>query len=400
MSSVSYDIEKSCPVCSNVKFDKLIDFGRIPHSGVFLSSPEEIFQEINLAFEYCLTCFLIRSRPFCQSNPDYRKVNRPTQNQMPKYTHEIMAYLYQISKNKHGLIMDIGGNDGAFMDLIAKAGYQNRLIIEPSVSLVDICREKDHPVENVYFNSFEAKRIHRQYGAAKVIFCRHVLEHVPDPEDFFHALRIMTDEDGWIFLETPDALGITQGLLGHELWDEHLFHYSLNHLSMMAELVGYDIQWKAIRPHRGGANLLLWAKLGKVKKTLTFKPAGNNLELCCSFKDRWLIFSQKLLHEAQNWPRPIACLGASHPQSNYAIFTGIGKQINFFVDDDPDKMNTFVPLPQPVPVISTDQLLNGDSIGTLLLTAFGCEEWIEKIRRPLSKKGTLLIDPYSLSETV
>ena len=402
MSAVLTNIEKPCPVCSSTEFAELIDFGRIPQSGIFLSSPKEQFRQIHLVFEYCLTCALIRSRPFDQScpAPDYRKVNRPTQDQMPEYIPEVIKYLNQISQKTSGLVLDIGGNDGAFMDLAAEAGCQNRLIIEPSISLADVCRKRCHPVENVYFNSFEAERICKCYGPAKVIFCRHVLEHVPDPEDFFHALRIMTDEDGLIFLETPDARWITQGLLGHELWDEHLFHYSEDHLSYLTGRFGYDVQTKAIKSHRGGSNLLMWARLGKNKNTLTLKSAETDLSFCHSFKDRWLNLSRLLQKAAQGWPRPIACLGASHPQSNFAIFTGIGAQIDFLVDDDPDKINSFVPLPQQTPVISTEQLLDIDSVGTLLLTAFGCEDWIEKLRRPLSKKGTRLIDPYPIQKSV
>jgi len=401
MSTVLTNNEKPCPVCSNNKFDELVDFGRIPHSGIFLSSPEETFQQIHLVFEYCLTCSLIRSRPFDQPcpTPDYRKVNRPTQNQVPEYIPEIIRYLSQTPQKNSGLVLDIGGNDGAFMDLVAKAGCQNRLIIEPSISLSEVCREKRHPVENVHFNSFEAERICKCYGPAKVIFCRHVLEHVPDPEDFFHALQIMTDEDGLVFLETPDARGITERLLGHELWDEHLFHYSKDHLSHLIGRFGYDVQTKAVKSHRGGSNLLLWAKKGKNRKALQLKSTQNDIENCHSFKKRWLKLSQSLQKAALNWPRPIGCLGASHSQSNYAIFTGLGSQIDFLVDDDPDKINRFLPLPNKTPIISTEHLLNGNPVGSLILTAFGCEDWIEKIRHPLSERGTQLIDPYPFSET-
>lgn len=396
MSAVLTNIEKPCPVCSSTEFAELIDFGLIPQSGIFLSSPKEQFRQIHLVFEYCLTCSLIRSRPFDQPCPDYRKVNRPTHNQVPEYIPEIIRYLSQVPQKNSGLVLDIGGNDGAFMDLAAEAGCRNRLIIEPSISLAEVCRERRHPVENVYFNSFEAKRICKCYGPAKVIFCRHVLEHLPDPEDFFKALRIITAEEGIVFLETPDARGIIERLLGHELWDEHLFHYSEDHLSYLTGRFGYDVQTKAVKSHRGGSNLLLWAKKGENRKPLQLKSAQNDIENCHSFKERWLKLSWSLQKAALNWPRPIGCMGASHPQSNYAIFTGLGAQIDFLVDDDPDKINSFVPLPQPTPVISTEQLLDGDSVGTLLLTAFGCDDWIDKLRRPLSEKGTRLIDPYPI----
>ena len=73
---------------------------------------------------------------------------------------------------------------------------------------------------------------------------------------------------------------------------------------------------------------------------------------------------------------------------------------DFLVDDDPDKINRFVPLPNKTPVISTEHLLNDKPVGTLILSAFGCEDWIEKIRQPLSERRTQLIDPYPILKSV
>jgi hypothetical protein len=386
--------QKSCPVCSNNIFDTLIDFGQIPHSGTFLSHPDEKSLHIHLAFEYCRNCALIRQRPCDQSCPDYGNVNRSTQGQMPAYINDIIEHLKNESQYTSRLVLDIGGNDGAFMDRLALAGCENRLIIEPSVRLAEKCREKGHAVENIHFNVIEAERLRKYYGPAKVIFCRHVLEHVPDPEDFFRAVQMMTAEDGLVFLETPDAQGISERLLGHELWDEHLYYYTERHLSCLAGRFGYTVEWRAVKPHRGGTNLLLWVTPGKLNSPLTFKSAEKDLTLCRSFKDRWVNYCRILRERARNWPRPVACMGASHPQSNYALFTEIGSWIDFMVDDDPVKIGSFVPLPEATPVISTEQLFKHKDVGTLLLTAFGRADWINKATQTLSTRGVRFIDPY------
>ncbi|MBI4767546.1 MAG: class I SAM-dependent methyltransferase [Deltaproteobacteria bacterium] len=387
-------IQNPCPVCSNKRFAELIDFGEVPQSGILLFSPSEHFPMIRLAFEYCLACAFIRQRPWDQSSWDYRKVNRPTRGQMPVYVNEVIDFFNQSQSKDSDLVLEIGGNDGAFMDQLAIAGLKCRLIIEPSLSLAEVARKKGHPVENVYFNLIEAERLRKRYGPAKVVFCRHVLEHVPDPEDFFRALRLMTAVEGMVFLETPDVYGITQRLLGHELWDEHLSFYSLDHLSRLTKRFGFDIYWKAVRPHRGGFNILLWARPGELREAASINTAEKDLALCRSFKERWLKFSLKIRQDACHWKRPVACLGASHPQSNFVVFSGLGDRIDFLVDDDPEKLNSFVPLPNLTPVLSTEQLLDGHPLGTLLLTAFGCQDWIDKVQKPLVRRGVRLIDPY------
>lgn len=400
MAPVLTKTERSCPVCGNAEFAELIDFGMVPQSGVFLADAQDPFPKIHLAFEYCLFCALVRRRPYDPFRRDYRDVNRSTQDQMPAYASVIISDLNQFVHDRSGLVLEIGGNDGAFMNLVAESGYQNRLIVEPSTSLAENCRQRSHPVENVYFNFSEAKRIRRCYGPAGVVFCRHTLEHVTDPEDFFRALNRAVSDGGLLCIETPAADGVTGNMLVHELWDEHLFYFSERHLSHMAGRFGFDIQRIDMKRHRGGYNLLLWARKAKRKMKIRLPSAKTGLEDCRLFKERWLQLKQGLNKALINWPRPIGCMGASHPQSNYAIFTGLGAHIDFLADDDPDKISTFVPLPQPISVISTEQLLNGKPVGTLILTAFGCEDWIEKIRRPLSERGTNLIDPYSFTGTV
>jgi len=398
MSAVLTNIEKPCPVCSSTEFAELIDFGLIPQSGIFLSSPKGQYRQIHLAFEYCLTCALIRSRSFDKSCPasDYRKGNRPTQNQEPEYIPEIIRYLSQVPQKNYGLVMDIGGNDGAFMDLVAKAGCQNRLIIEPSISLAKVCRERRHPVENVYFNSCEAERLKNCHGAAKVIFCRHVLEHVPDPEDFFKALLIMTAEEGIVFLETPDARGITEGLLGHELWDEHLFHFTPENLRRLLLNAGFRMVRSVVKPHRGGTNILLWAIPDPTNESLTTfeSKVESDLEASRFFSTHWEDMSRRIQWKLEICPKPVACLGASHPQSNYLLFSGVGNHVDFLVDDDQMKVGFYVPVPRPIPVISTDQLLEGPPPGTVVRSAFGCDTWMNEVCRPLAEKGVHIVEPY------
>lgn len=398
MNSDNYDPQKKCPICQNSKYEELIDFGLIPSSGTFLPRSNTPFKKNWLSFDYCLTCALIKRRSVYHANSgiDYSLINRSTKKQMPNYLTEIIDYTRKIPLKKSRFVIDVGGNDGSFMDLIADAGFSNRLIIEPSIVLSKICRENGHEVSNITLTSNEAKKIIDKYGVADIIFCRHVIEHVPNPNDFLEALKLLSKDNGFIFLETPDSVGITRYLISHELWDEHLFYYSKEHLKFLVMKFGLHIERLYTRPHRGGANILMWLQNRKSCQAIHMQSNKIALENCNKFKKRWHKFRKRILLAAKNWRKPIGCLGASHPQSNFLIFTGLGNQIDFLVDDDPKKIFSYVPLPKPTPVISTEQMLNGDSVGTLLLTAFGCKDWNSKVRKILFKKGVELIDPYRL----
>jgi hypothetical protein len=118
----------------------------------------------------------------------------------------------------------------------------------------------------------------------------------------------------------------------------------------------------------------------------------NDLKQCENFKARWECMKTLLQVESTKWPRPIACLGASHPQTNYLIFTGIGEIVDCLVDDDPEKIGRYVPVPKPVQIISTDQLLEMQTSGTVVRSAFGCDTWMERICSLMT--GVNVVEPY------
>ena len=146
---------KNCPVCLNDKFYDLINFGLVPKTDFFSISPSQEPKKANLSFEYCNKCAFIRQRPI--RNPhNYSDDERETKHLSPIYSLEIAESL-DIYKN--GLIIDIGSNDGSFLDVLSNSGFKNLLGIEPSKSCANICVSKGYGIENEYFNKKTARKI-------------------------------------------------------------------------------------------------------------------------------------------------------------------------------------------------------------------------------------------------
>ncbi len=100
--------------------------------------------------------------------------------------------------------------------------------------------------------------------------------------------------------------------------------------------------------------------------------------------------------ESALWPVPVYGLGASHLQSNFVIFTGLGSRIAALVDDDPAKAGRHISLPEPVPVISTSALEKAPRPGTILLTAFGHRPWMERTCARVAGPPAMIVDPLAL----
>ena len=101
----------------------------------------------------------------------------------------------------------------------------------------------------------------------------------------------------------------------------------------------------------------------------------------------------RIVAKQVDWPRPIAALGASHPQSNFLLFSQLGAYVDWLVDDDPFKVGKFVPIPNPVEVIDSCTYLENHPTGTLVLTAFGQDRWMDRFVDE-NYTGLNIVDPY------
>ncbi|MGD2179773.1 class I SAM-dependent methyltransferase [Lusitaniella coriacea] len=366
----------------------------MPRTGFFLSSPKQSYPQLELSFEFCPQCALIRRQLLREDPPDYTEVNRKTDRQLPDYAHQIARSFEKANVGVEELVVEIGANDGEFLSFLAKAGYNNRLAVEPSMTLANVCSNRGHQVWNAHLDVAEALKIKEACGFARVVICRHTLEHVPDPQGLLLAMRSLLSEDGLLFLEVPDARVIIRDLQGHELWDEHLYYFTSENLSSLLQRSRFHVEEMLVLRHRSSANILCWSRPSQQESSPNYSKYKPTVELCHNFRDRWFSLAQHLQAERKNWSKPIVAIGASHLQSNFLQFADLIDEIDLFVDDDPIKVGQYVPLQQPIPIVSTEQLLNRPLPGTIIRTAFGYESWMDKICQPLAQKGVQIVEPY------
>jgi len=390
---------KHCPACSNESFELLIDFGTIPKSGVYLDSPEAPFPTIHLAHEFCTACGLIRQKAIESGSHDYSLVDRVTTRQFPKYIDQIIRSLSSYGIALDDTIIEIGSNDGGFLDRLSNAGFSRLIGIEPSIACNEISRSKGHAIISAHWDENTAASVLNEHGAARAVICRHTLEHVPHPLEFLRAIRSILAPDGIVFIEVPDARPITHDLRGHELWDEHLHIFTKTNLQLIMRQAGFEVTRCNAWPERSDINLLLWARAdaGPSQNSLPDSAAApaSEIQLCREFEKRWKAFSSRLQVEAASWPRPVYMLGASHPQTNFVHFTGLESSIDAFLDDNPAKANLLIPLARPTPIFQASKLLADPAPGTIIRSAFGYEDWMDRATAPLASESTTVVKPLT-----
>lgn len=389
---------RGCALCGGKAESRaLAHMPPMPPTGRLLSAGDPPLPLRPLRFQYCPECGFIQLAPQAEAAPDYRNVSRATKRQLPSYVDDLLRRSRAYCRREAPRVMDIGCNDGAFLDRAAEHGYAFRLGVEPSRLLAEVCLRAGHETECTLFSHEAAVELARRHPPADVLFVRHVLEHVPDPADFLRGLRVMLAPGGVALIEVPDATNVVVDMLGHELWDEHLGYYTERTLRLMLARCGFDVLELSTEPHRGGRNLLCWVRAAENESRIDY-AAGKERDLaaCRCFGPAWAEFRARLRGRAAAWPKPVVAMGASHPQLNFVWYAGIEDSIHKMVDDDEEKVGKFLQLAEPAGIVSTSGLLAGDAPGTLLLTAFGCDSWTERVVRAMEDKGILVVDPYAL----
>ncbi|HZE96153.1 MAG TPA: methyltransferase domain-containing protein [Planctomycetota bacterium] len=387
---------RACPACGSSRFESLIDLGRVPRSGLFRADPALPLPAAPLAFELCRTCGLVRM----QGDPalrDYAETDRATARQIPAYESELVEKLSSFGVGPDDLVLEIGSNDGSFLEVLRRAGFRRLLGVEPSRSMATAGRERGFEVINDYFGPALVEPLLAGRGPARAAVCRHTLEHVPDPLAFVDALRRCLHPRGSIALvEVPDGSVIPERLHIDELWDEHLYCFSPTNLAGLIERAGLLPHSVETRPHLDTRNLLSWCGPTETRKAARRDGSAGPWR---TLGAAWAKVRENLIDAVRSGPRPLYLLGASHRQSNFANYAGLGPLVEHFIDDDAAKVGLFPPVAgSAASVLSTAQFEAKARAGTVLLTAFGYPEWTDRICGHAARQGLRTIDPRALAK--
>lgn len=371
-------MNNNCICCNSTKFEVLFDFGRLPQSGIYRKSFDESINHIYHQYEFCQECNYLTLNSNGESK-NYKKVDRSTKLQFPKYIGQILEKFKQLDIEKDDFILEIGSNDGIFLCYMSDSGYVNTLGIEPSEELAYKSQLSGNKVIQDFFGEGCANNILNAYGRPKLVICRHTIEHIPNLNDFFSGLEILGINNSIIyFFEIPDSSAITKQMNVYELWDEHIHYFNLNNFKILAARYNIEIFNSHCQEHLDTKNLLLWGKPSIGLNTVNINQLKIHNSVICwrLLKEKWIKFTEHINLILEESEKPIFVIGASHSQTNFINYSKIEKFIDFFIDDDSMKVSTIAPIKtNKARIISTNNFITNFKNGTVLMTGFGYQQW-------------------------
>ena len=376
-------------------FLPLLNFTGVPLTGLFRKSSDTSLPRIDLSWELCGKCGLVRQKAGSGLR-EYVEVTRSTALQFPVYVHALISKLSASGIGPDDFVLEVGANDGLFMSALREVGFNNLVGVEPSQELAAAAQGRGHTVVCDYFGPDLVPSLLANYGPARAVICRHTLEHVPQPDAFVGALAQCLDGNNALALvEVPDGSAIPDLLNVYEFWDEHLFCFSKNNLVRLLQRSGLEVLETDLQPHLETRNLLAWCKKGDMDQMEEFGPDDFQcVSLWQSLPARWCRFKSDFAAALGQAPRPVYAIGASHSQTNLLNYAEVGHYVDFHIDDDVAKRGLFAPvLDTRNSIISTAQFKASAQGGTLVKTGFGYEKWSGKLCALAFAQGMTVLDP-------
>lgn len=233
---------KSLPICPNSELISLIEMSQLPvHCNVLWPTREAAVDaprgDIHLA--YLAGCGHTYNLAFDPSLMEYTQEYENSLHFSPRfqeYATALAAGLVEKYDLRDKDIVEIGAGKGDFLIMLSEMGANRGWGYDPSY-----VPEEGYTAPNVTFvqDFYSEKYIHQR---ADLIVCRHVLEHIEDPDAFIDQVRrAVGDQRSVVFFEVPNSLWT---LREGGIWDiiyEHCSYFSPLSLAYLFRKHGFQV---------------------------------------------------------------------------------------------------------------------------------------------------------------
>ncbi|MBK9041593.1 MAG: class I SAM-dependent methyltransferase [Bdellovibrionales bacterium] len=351
--------EYKCVFCNN-KIVLFVSFGNQPIANGFLTADgfsKEYFFELSVGF--CPECFLVQlleqPTPEMMFNESYAFFSGTSNSMIQHFQNfsDDIATAY-LTHKPNSFVVEIGSNDGIMLQNFKTQGFKH-LGIEPSLNVANVARGRGINVLNKFFNSSTAKEVKLEHGKADAILAANVLCHISDIRSVFEGFRELLHDGGVIAFEDPYLGDVIQKNSYDQIYDEHMFLFSVNSVSKLAESFGFEVIGAEHQMTHGGSmryylgikgqhkvsdNVL---RIMKAEKELGITEVGGFLKFSqnCENSKRQLL---DLLIKLKNEGKKVVGYAATSKSTTVLNYCNIGPDlISYICDTTPIKQGKFSP---------------------------------------------------------
>lgn len=347
-----------CRICK-CSYEPFISFGKMPIANGFLRQQDfdkEYFFE--LATGFCQNCNMVqiieqpkREMMFHEHYAFFSSTSAFMKQHFKQFAELVMA---DIAGKPDPFVIEIGSNDGIMLQNFAKAKIRH-LGIEPSANVAKAAIQNGVNTISEFFDEQLAVKIIKQYGQADAITAANVMCHIPTIHSVVEGFKILLKPDGIIMFEDPYLGEIIENTLYDQIYDEHVFLFSVASISYLFAQHGLEIVDVMPQTTHGGSMRYIIAHKGtrkisqrviqqqqKEKKLglhlpATYEQFKKNVE---TSRDRLV----ELLKNIKKQGKRIVGYAATSKSTTINNYCGITSElVEYISDTTPIKHGTFSP---------------------------------------------------------
>lgn len=329
---------KICRLCGRNSVNSAIDFGSQPIVHNLSKAPNESYESYSFQLGHCLACgFLQLLYPI---SPEVLYENYMTLSSWKNQPHvprliNVIQSLFGGDVNHN--ILDIGCNDGSFLEALKACGYKKLFGVEPTSDSFSIAKKKGFNVNQVFFSRETANQLYRK-GHFDIVVARHVLEHILDLGSFLRGIHDILDSDGMLIIEVPDS-DWNLRYLDYALWEEHVNYFTLTTLTLLLKKNSFEIVHNETTLFSGRAMTVFCRKSSISSKQIL--GLGAEETRIQRYITKWPDFKKLLNSFFESLSEPVAVYGCGCRSTNFLNLTGTSKYVDCFIDDQKEKQNLF-----------------------------------------------------------
>ncbi|MGK7344881.1 MAG: methyltransferase domain-containing protein [Candidatus Nitrospinota bacterium M3_3B_026] len=395
---------KTCRFCGD-NIHEFLDFGKQPIANAFIP-PEQVggdeyFFGMRLAF--CPSCFLVqlveqpsREMMFHENYAYFSSISRYMAEHFRRFALMVMdSYI-----DDDPLVVEIGSNDGIMLRNFAEAGVPS-LGVEPSANVAEAARSRGIETICEFFDKDLAERIRSEKGEADAVLAANVMCHIPYLDSVFEGVTALLKPAGVLIFEDPYWGDILEKTSYDQIYDEHVFYFSLTAVSFLAERYGLEVIDVQPQPVHGGEMRYIIARKGAHKvsgmvEALREKEKRmrmGDLERMREFADSVARSRDDLIRtltDLKKQGKRVAGYGATSKSTTVINYCGITTDlVEYISDTTPSKQGRFSPGAH-IPIKPYEEFAAAYPDVALLFAWNHAEEIMKKERRFMEAGGRWL----------
>ena len=361
----SYDIS-TCKLCKSKDLSEILSLKDSPLCDEYLKTKNtQVLYP--LALNLCNICGFIQLTHVVPPEIIYKNYIYITTSSPGLKTH-FQKYAEDVSNNliinKDSLIVDIGSNDGTLLSYFKQ--YSNNVIgVEPSNKASEIANNNNIKTYCNFFNKILAEEIIENHKKADVITINNLFANIVDLNEFIENIKILLDEEGVLIIESSYAFEMIDNMVFDFIYHEHLSYLSVKPIRKWLSTHGL-VLFNITKVETKGGSLRYYIarkkSSWKIKSGIINKydkePSDDILKnLFLNFKSNIINIKNELHYELEKYKgKRIVGYGASATSTTMISEFELYNYIDFLVDDNEAKINTFSP-GFHLPVLNPKELL-------------------------------------------